>query len=98
MNLDEEMKLWKERENDEFGKTLKAIRDLTNDYFCVEEDEFGLTHTPISHYLAVYSLDGEKTRKSITKSIYNILDNYDILSVDEGVNSLVNELKRIANL
>lgn len=97
MNLDEEMKLWEIRDNDEFGKTLRAIRELTNDYFCVEEDEFGMESTPISHYSAIYALDGEKVRKSIAKSVYNILYNYDIIGNDEGVSSLVNELIEIAN-
>ena len=98
MTLDEEMKLWEIRDNDEFGKTLRAIRELTNDYFCIEKDEFGMESTPISHYSAIYALDGEKVRKSIAKSVYDILYNYDIIGNDEGVSSLVNELKRIANL
>ena len=98
MTLDEEMKLWEIRDNDEFGKTLRAIRELTNDYFYIERDEFGMESTPISYYLAIYALDGEKVRKSIAKSIYDILYNYDIIGNDEGVSSLVNELKRIANL
>ena len=98
MNLDEEMKLWEIRDNDEFGKTLRAIRELTNDYFCIEKDEFGIESTPISHYCAIYSLDGEKARKSIAESVHDILYDYDILGNDEGVNSLVNELNRIANL
>ena len=98
MTLDEEMKLWEIRDNDEFGKTLRAIRELTNDYFCIESDEFGIESTPISHYSAIYALDGEKVRKSIAKSVYDILYNYDIIGNDEGVSSLVNELKRIANL
>jgi len=97
MTLDEEMKLWEIRDNDEFGKILKAIRELTNDYFCIERDEFGIESTPISHYCAIYSLDGEKVRKSIAKSIYDILYNYDILGNDEGVENLVNELIEIAN-
>lgn len=97
MTLDEEMKLWEVRDNDEFGKTLRAIRDLTNDYFPMEEDDFGMTSTPISHYSAIYALDGEKVRKSIAKSVHDILYNYDILGNDEGVENLVKELIEIAN-
>ena len=97
MTLDEEMKLWEIRDNDKFGKTLRAIRELTNDYFCIEKDEFGMESTPISHYSAIYALDGEKVRKSIAKSVHNILYNYDILGNDEGVENLVNELIEIAN-
>ena len=98
MTLDEEMKLWETRANDEFGKTLKAIRELTNDYFCVEEDEFGIESTPISHYSAIYALDGEKVRKSIARSVYDILYNYDIIGNDEGISSLVKEMLKIANI
>ena len=95
LTLDEEMKLWETRDNDEFGKTLRAIRDLTNDYFPVEEDEFGMSSTPISHYSAQYALDGEKVRKSIAKSVHDILYNYDILNNDSAVKSLVNKLMKI---
>lgn len=98
MTLDEEMKLWEIRDNDEFGKTLRALRELTDDYFPIERDELGMESTPISHYSAIYALDGETARKSIAKSVYNILYNYDIIGNDEGVRSLVDELKRIANL
>lgn len=97
MNIDEEMKLWETRDNDEFGKTLRAIRDLTDDYFPMEKDEFGMYSTPISHYSAIYALDGEKVRKNIVKSVKSILYNYDILGNDEGVDSLVKELEEIAN-
>ena len=32
MTLDEEMKLWDERANDEFGKILEKIKKATKDY------------------------------------------------------------------
>ena len=32
MTLDEEMKLWEERANDEFGQILKKIAKATKDY------------------------------------------------------------------
>ena len=95
--IDEEMKLWEIRDNDEFGKTLRAIRELTNDYFCIEKDEFGMESTPISYYCALYAIDGEESRKIIAKAVYNVLYDYDILGNDEGVKSLVNELIEIAN-
>jgi len=97
MKLDDEMKLWETRSNDEFGKTLRAIRDLTNDYFPVEKDEFGISSTPISNFSAQYALYGEKVRKNIAKSVRDILYNYDILNNDSAVKSLVNKLMKISN-
>ena len=95
MNIDEEMKIWEERSNDEFGKILKAIKELTKDYFYSEEDENGIKFTPISNYIAEYSLDGN--RKVTYARIHNILENWDILGNNEGVDSLVKELNEIAN-
>lgn len=94
MKLDEEMKIWEDRSNDEFGKILKAIKELTKDYFYSEEDENGIKFTPISNYITEYSLDGN--HKITYARIYNVLENWDILDNDEGVNSLVKELKEIA--
>ena len=93
MNLDEKMKLWEERSNDEFGKILKEIKELTKDYFCAEEDEDGNYSTPISNYIVAYSLDGN--RKYTASVIKNILENWDILGNDKGVDSLVKELESL---
>ena len=94
MTLDEEMKLWEERSNDEFGKVLHAIKELTKDYFVAEEDEFGINSIPLDIYIAQYSVFGR--RKSIALNIRNLLENYDILGNDEGVDNLVKELEDLA--
>ena len=47
MNLDEEMKLWKERANDEFGKVLKKIKKATKDYLYSWE-ECGIEYNVLS--------------------------------------------------
>ena len=94
MTLDEEMKIWEERSNDEFGKVLHAIKELTKDYFVAEEDEFGINSIPLDVYIAQYSVFGR--RKSIALNIRNLLENYDILGNDEGVDNLVKELEDLA--
>jgi len=94
MTLDEEMKLWEERSNDEFGKVLHAIKELTKDYFVAEEDEFGINSIPLDIYIAQYSVFGR--RKSIALNIRDLLENYDILGNDEGVDNLVKELEDLA--
>ena len=38
-NLEQEMKVWEERSNDEFGTLLKSIIELTNDYFASDINE-----------------------------------------------------------
>lgn len=93
MTLDEKMKLWEERSNDEFGKILQAIKEATKDYFCADEDEYGNYSTPISNYIVAYSLDGD--RKYTAKEIKYTLENYDILGNDEGVDSLIKDLENL---
>jgi len=93
MNIDNEMKIWEERSNDDFGKILQAIKEATKDYFFVEEDEYGNYVTPISDYIVEYSLDGN--RKYTASVIKNILENWDILGNDEGVDSLMVELENL---
>ena len=43
MNIEEEMKIWEERSNDEFGSLLKSVIKLTNEYFSSDIDEDGMT-------------------------------------------------------
>ena len=93
MTLDEEMKLWESRSNDEFGTILKALKELTKDYFVSEEDEFGISNMPLDVYIAQYSVFGK--RASIVSNIRNLLENYDILGNDEGVDSLMVELENL---
>lgn len=93
MSLDDEMKLWEDRSNDEFGKVLQAIKELTKDYFVAEEDEFGINNMPLDVYIAQYSVFGR--RKSIALNVRDLLENYDILGNDEGVDNLVKELEEL---
>ena len=89
MTLDEEMKLWEERANDDFGKILKKIKKATKDLFYSWE-EMGIEMNPLSEYITGYSLDGN--RKYTAKCIKNILENYDILNNHRNVKNLVNNL------
>ena len=94
MSLDDEMKLWEDRSNDEFGKVLQAIKELTKDYFVAEEDEFGINSMPLDVYIAQYSVFGK--RKSIALNVRDLLENYDILGNDEGIDNLMKELEELA--
>ena len=94
MTLDEEMKLWETRANDEFGQILKKIHKATKNYLYSWE-EMGIEYNPLSEYITGYSLDGN--RKYTAKAIYNILYNYDILGNHKNIKKLVNELINIAN-
>jgi hypothetical protein len=89
MNLDEEMKLWEERANDEFGQILKKIAKATKDYLYSWE-EMGIEYNALSEYITGYTLDGN--RKYTAKAIYNVLYNYDILSNHKNVQKLVCQL------
>lgn len=94
MNLDEEMKLWEERANDEFGQILKKIAKATKDYLYSWE-EMGIEYNVLSEYITAYALDGN--RKYTAVAIYNILYNYDILGNHKNVKKLVNQLTKLAN-
>ena len=83
MNLNEEMKLWEERANDEFGQILKKIAKADIEY------------NVLSEYITGYALDGN--RKYTAKCIYNILYNYDILGNHKNVKKLVDKLTKLAN-
>ena len=92
MTLDEEMKLWEDRSNDEFGKILRAIKEIVKDYFLTEEDEYGLGGTmPLDTFIAEYALDGKRKRTYI--NVKNLLMLYDILDNNESVDNLMKELK-----
>lgn len=95
MTLDEEMKLWEERANDEFGQILEKIKKATKDYLYSWE-EMGIEYNILSEYITSYALDGN--RKYTAKAIYNILKNYDILGNHRNVNRLVSEMNKLANI
>lgn len=94
MNLDEEMKLWEERANDEFGQILKKIAKATKDYL-YSWKEMGIEYNVLSEYIIGYALDGN--RKYTAKAIYNILYNYDILNNHKNVKKLVKEMEQLVN-
>ena len=85
MTLEEEMKLWEERENDEVGKLINLAYNETKDIIYSYTDEFVIEHNPIKSVLAMYELDGN-TKCSI-RELKNILHNYDICNFDNVENS-----------
>ena len=94
MNLDEEMKLWEERANDEFGQILKKIAKTTKNYL-YSWKEMDIEYNVLSEYITGYALDGN--RKYTSKAIYNVLYNYDILGNHKNVKKLVDQLIKLAN-
>ena len=80
MTLEEEMKLWDERANDEVGKLIDFAYKETKDIIYSYTDEFGIEHNPIKSVLAIYELDGN-VKCSIIE-LKNILHNYDICNFD----------------
>jgi len=95
MTIDEEMKLWETRANDEFGKILKKIQKATKNYL-YSWNEMGIEYNPLSEYIIAYSLDGD--RKYTAKCIYNILYNYDILGNHRNIKKLVAEMEKLAGI
>lgn len=94
-SLEIEMELWETRANDEFGQTLKEIQQACAEYFCAEADEFGIPQTPISHYITLYSMDGN--RQQTAKIIRSILEDWDILNEeDQNVKTLVDKMMKLA--
>lgn len=81
MTLEEEMKLWEERENDEVGKLINFAYNETKDILYSYKDEFGIEHNPINSVLDAYLLDGNA--KYSVRNLKNILHNYDICNFDD---------------
>lgn len=93
MTIDEEIKLWEDRSNDEFGKILKSIIKLTDDYFVRELGDDGFGTTPVEPYSVNYAVYGD--RSYIFNCVKNVLENYDILGNDDGIDSLMVELENL---
>ena len=92
MTLDEEMKLWETRANDEFGQILTKIDEATKDYL-YSWTEMGIEHNPLSEYITAYSLDGN--RKYTATHIKAILEDYDIIPNHKNVQELIDELFKL---
>ena len=92
MPLDEEIKLWKERANDEFGLILNKIKEATKDHLYSWE-EFGIEYNSISEYITAYSLDGD--RRWTATHIKAVLEDYDIIPNYKNVQKLINELFKL---
>ena len=94
MSIDDEIELWKSRENDEFGKVLKEIAEAAKDYL-PSENFHGIELNPLSDCITAYALDGN--RLYTANQISNILANYDLwCGKDENINKLVIKLQKIA--
>ena len=81
MTLEEEMKLWEERENDEVGKLINFAYNETKDILYSYKDEFGIEHNPINSVLDVYVIDGNA--KCSIRNLKNVLFFYDICNFND---------------
>lgn len=81
MTLEEEMKLWEERENDEVGKLINLAYNETKDIVYSHTDDLGIEHNPIKSVLDVYVIDGNA--KCSIRNLKNILYFYDICNFDD---------------
>lgn len=91
-SLDDEMLLWKQRDESKFGQIIRKLDDMMKEMFS-EPDEYGFQSSPISHYVTAYALDGNE--KYTARNIYDTLENYDMLQEPE-VKVLVNKMLMIA--
>ncbi len=91
LTIDEQMKIWEARANDEFGQTLKEINEKAFRDWFNEDDEDGIISTPISHYITAYALDGD--RKYTAKKVLSIVEEYDMM---EDINGLADKLNKLA--
>lgn len=91
LSIDEEIEQWKARRNDEFGQVLREIAAQAFGDLFQEEDEWGLTSTPITQYIAGYAIDGN--RQYTAKAVMSILEAYDVL---EDVKALADKMKELA--
>ena len=91
LTIDEEMKVWEERANDEFGQTLKEINEKAFGEWFNEDDENGTISTPISHYITAYALDGD--RKYTARVVLSVIEEYDMM---EDINGLADKLNKLA--
>ena len=91
-SLEDEMNLWKERDESEFGQTIRQLDNLMKEMFS-EKDEYGFDSSPISRYVTMYALDGNMdwTAKTIAK----VVENYDMMQ-EPQVKALVKKMFDLA--
>ena len=98
--LDEDMKLWDERANDEFGQVLYEIEKYAIDLFGTTKDYEvpELEQSIISKYITTYALTGDKNY--VARRIYGTLENFDMIDNmdDPHFMELVNEMMELAGL
>lgn len=95
MTIDEEMKLWETRANDEFGQILKKIQKASKNYLYSWND-MGIEYNILSEPITSYALDGN--REFTAKQVYRILYNYDIIGNHRNIKKLAKEMLKIANI
>ena len=95
MTIDEEMKLWETRANDEFGQILKKIQKASKNYLYSWND-MGIEYNILSEPITSYALDGNS--EFTAKQVYRILYNYDIIGNHRNIKKLAKEMLKIANI
>lgn len=78
-SLEDEMLVWKQRDNSEFGQTLKQLERIA-------EDGLIDAGSIISHLRTEYALDGNM--QATTRSVIHCLREYDFICVDEDGNNI----------
>jgi len=94
--LDDEMAMWKQRSNDEFGQVIQQIENYFKEYVGETQSEYeGIKETPITWVVASYGLDGNK--RSVANKIYNAVVDYDLYgNGDDEFDALVNKMTQLA--
>jgi len=92
ITLDEEMKLWEERANDEFGQILTKIKKATKDYL-YSWNEMGIEYNELSEPITAYALDGNRFHTATR--IKNILSEIDLLGNHRNIKKLVDDLFKL---
>ena len=95
-SFDDEMAVWRERENSPFFKILRKIEKYVIDLFGTENDEYGISTSPIGYDITEFALDGNMPYTA--KKIYRKLENYDMLhNGNRSLDILVNKMMKLAN-
>ena len=94
--LDDEMAMWEQRSNDEFGQVIKQIENYFKEYVGETQSEYeGIKETPITWVVASYGLDGNK--RSVANKIYNTVVDYDLYgNGDSEFDALVDKMTQLA--